>query len=122
MPVSKKFLDLVSKDSAVKKELDSATYKALFEFLKARGLEDEAAKAVDTATAAVAEAHGFKPEAMEEVSEDELKAVAGGIWCDCEITGCGHDGKHTYCSCPIGGEGADGSGGKCYCDWTGSGS
>ena len=92
------------------------------EFLKEKGLEDEAGKAIEKATEAVAEAHGIKAEAMEEASEDELKAVAGGLYCNCEITGCGHDGKHTYCSCPIGGEGADGSGGKCYCDWTGSGS
>ncbi len=119
MPVNKKFLELVSKDSAVKAELDSATFKALFEFLKARGLEDEAAKAVDTAMTAVAEAHGFKPEAMEEVSDDELKAVAGGV-CGCNWGGYGSL-RGDECNCGSSGVGDHYPSGHCECFFPGVG-
>ena len=78
MSVSKEFLELVSKDDAVKEELSGAAFAALLDLLKEKGLAEEAGKAVDAAAAAVAKAHGFKAEAMEEASEDELKAVAGG--------------------------------------------
>ncbi len=113
MTVSKKFLKLASEDAAVKAELDSAAFKALSELLKAKGLEDEAAKALDTAVTAVAEAHGCKAEAMEELDEGELKAVAGGI-CKCYIGG-GGSGTGKECVCFIGGKGENNSGDICPC-------
>ncbi|MBR6901908.1 MAG: bacteriocin, partial [Synergistaceae bacterium] len=83
MSVNKKLFELASKDDKVKAELNEATFKALFDLLKEKGFAEDAAEAVDTAMTKVAEAHGIKSEAMEELSEDELKAVAGGKGCIC---------------------------------------
>ena len=118
MAVSKEFLELVSKDAAVKEELNGATFKALLDLLKDKGFAKEAAKAVDTAMTAVAEAHGFKPEAMEEVNEDELKAVAGGKHMSCWHTGEG-SGKGWSCKCSEIGAGA--GLGACACVVKGDG-
>ena len=88
MTVNKKFLEAVSKDEALKSELEQATLEALGEFLKSKGLEAEAGKVAEAAIEKVAEAHGFKADEMEEVSTDELEAVAGGI-CFCAVGGGG---------------------------------
>ena len=67
----------------------------------------------------IAEAHGFKADEMEEVSEDELKAVAGGACvcvvtgsgtllgdtCICDVSGTGDHYPHGYCKCTISGAG-----------------
>ena len=79
MSLNKNFLEAVSKDEALKSELEQATLAALGEFLKSKGLEAEAGKVAEAAIEKVAEAHGFKADEMEEVSTDELEAVAGGI-------------------------------------------
>ena len=55
--VDKKFMELLSSDPKVKAEV---------------------LKACSEAIAKVAEAHGFKSDAVQELSEDELKLAAGG--------------------------------------------
>ena len=80
MSDSKKFFELAANDAAVKSEVEKATLEALKELLTAKGLQAEAQKAVEGAVVKVASAHGMDI-AMDEVSEDELKAVAGGSWC-----------------------------------------
>ena len=79
MSGTKEFFDLVSKDKDVKIELSTEVVMALRAVLDEKGLSDEAQKAVEAVTAKVAKAHGFDLSAMEELSEDEMLAVAGGI-------------------------------------------
>ena len=81
MSDSKKFFELVSKDNAVKAELEQASLEALKKVLEDKGLGDEAKKALSYAMTQVAEAHGCKLGGMEEVSPEEMKAVAGGYTC-----------------------------------------
>ena len=111
--VSKKFLEAVSKDSALKSELEQATLAALGEFLKSKGLEEEAGKIAEAAMEKVAEAHGFKADEMTELSEDELEAVAGGV-CACPVAG-GGTGTGKACACAAVGFGTNDSGKKCAC-------
>ncbi len=80
MSDSKKFFELASKDAAVKAELEKASFEALKALLAAKGLQAEAQKALEEAAGKVAKAHGFDL-SMDEVSEDELQAVAGGYSC-----------------------------------------
>lgn len=54
MTVNKKFLEAVSKDEALKAEVEHAAVEALSEFMKARGLEEEAAKITEAALEKVA--------------------------------------------------------------------
>ncbi|MBQ7592903.1 MAG: hypothetical protein IJU48_00965 [Synergistaceae bacterium] len=82
MSTTKEFFNLVSKDVNVKLELGEASLKALMELAKEKGLADEAKKALEDVTAKVAEAHGFDLNATEELSENELEAVAGGYDCN----------------------------------------
>ena len=83
MSGTKEFFDLVSKDKDVKIELGAETIKALMALLAEKGLKDDAKKAIDAVTAKVAKAHGFDLSAMEELSADEMQAVAGGDITDC---------------------------------------
>ena len=78
MSGTKEFFDLVSKDKDVKLELGTETVKALTALLAEKGLKDEAKKTIDAVTAKVAKAHDFDLNAMEAISEDDMKAVAGG--------------------------------------------
>ena len=112
----KKFLEQVSKDAALQAELQKANVTALCTLLKEKGLEDAAAKAGTEATLKVASAHGFKltaedlkPAKMEALSEDEMKAVAGGGLCTCPLVGSGQ------CACPLLGVGDDPSCKPCIC-------
>ena len=85
MSGTKEFFDLVAKDKDVKIELGTETLKALTALLAEKGLKDEARKTIDAVMMKVAEAHGFKLFDMEELSEEELAAVAGGektIYCN----------------------------------------
>ncbi len=101
--VSKKFLEAVSNDSALKAELEHATLAALGEFLKSKGLDEEAGKIAEAAMTKVAEAHGFMADEMEALSDDKLKAVAGGV-CACPFAG-GGTGNGRQCGCFFYGKG-----------------
>ena len=99
----KKFLEAASKDEALKAEL-----KAL-----ADG-KPEDAEAVKAATIEFAAKHGFtltdddfKPSEITELTEDEMKAVAGGAGCGCGVFGGGgNEGDDDIdCFCFIGGDG-----------------
>ena len=99
---AKKFAEAVSKDEAMKKELE------------ALGKNDVAA------VIKVAAKHGFtlteedfKADDMNEMNEDELEAVAGGC-CVCPLAG-GGTGNGKQCACVIGGKGENDSGTLCFC-------
>ena len=76
MSSTKDFFDLAAKDNNVKIELGTETIKALTALLAENGLKDDARKAIEEVTAKVAKAHGFDLNALEELSKDELEAVA----------------------------------------------
>ena len=78
MSGTKEFFDLVSKDKDVKIELGTESVKALMALLAEKGLKDDAQKAMADVMAKVGKAHGFDLNAMEELSADDMKAVAGG--------------------------------------------
>lgn len=78
MAISKEFLEAVSKDPDLEAEVYEAEYGALGEFLKAKGLEEEAAKALEEAAEKVAAAHGFEPAGDAELDIDDLEGVSGG--------------------------------------------
>ena len=112
MPVSKKFYEAVTKDPALKAELEQATLEALEALLKENGLEEEAVKAAQAAADKVAEAHGFAPEDTDELDLDELDAVAGGV-CACPVVG-GGTGNGKQCACVGWGQG-EGNRKICVC-------
>ena len=123
----RKFLEQVSKDKALQAELQKAQGMALNALLKDKGLEDAAAKAGTEAMLKVASAHGFKltaedlkPAKLEALSENELKAVAGGGVCSCPFAGSGTSDGLT-CSCFMIGAGKDSKGSVCACSFAGGG-
>ena len=112
----KKFLEAVSSDEALQKEF--------------KVLADSATKEVDAHKSAIVELaakHGFtlteddfKPSEMGELSEDEMKAVAGGSECGCAIYGGG--GGDLTCACVWGvGGGSSNAGHKGMCACVGGG-
>ena len=115
MAVSKEYLVAVSQDATLRAEAENAAFEALVDFLKERGLEEEAGKTIEAATEKFAEAHGFKPEYSGSLDLDELDAVAGGV-CACPGAG-GGTGNGKQCVCIIGGKGhGDGSNAhNCIC-------
>ena len=105
---AKKFAEAVSKNEAMKKELE------------ALGKNDEAA------VIKIAAKHGFtlteedfKADDMNEMNEDELEAVAGGV-CACPVVG-GGTGNGKQCACVWGGKGESDSGRFCMCSLAGGG-
>lgn len=78
MSATKEFFDLVSKDKDVKIELGEESLRALTELLAEKGLKNDARRVLEAVMAKVAETHGFKLGEMEELSLDEMQAVAGG--------------------------------------------
>ena len=84
MSGTKEFFDLVSKDKDVKIELGTESVKALMALLAEKGLKDDAQKAMADVMAKVGKAHGFDLNAMEELSADDMKAVAGGKTGKCD--------------------------------------
>ena len=86
MSAAKEFFDLVSKDKDVKIELGEESLRALTELLAEKGLKDDARRVLEAVAEKVAETHGFKFGEMEELSEDELAAVAGGFECVSHIS------------------------------------
>lgn len=78
MSSTKEFFELIAKDKDVRLELGIETLGALTAFLKEKGLEEEGKKVCEAVAAKVAKAHGFDLSATEELSEEEMKAVAGG--------------------------------------------
>ena len=84
MSGTKEFFDLISKDKDVKIELGTETLRALTALIAEKGLKDEAQKAIKAVTSKVAKEHGIDLNDMEELSEDELRSVAGG---ECTTSG-----------------------------------
>lgn len=79
MAVSKEFLEAVSNDKDLEAEVNQATFDALAEFLKEKGLEDEAREIMEAATEKVAEAHGFEPADPNELDLEDLEGIVGGM-------------------------------------------
>ena len=104
---AKKFAEAVSKDEAMKKELEALGKNDVVAVIKV------AAKHGFTLTE-----EDFKAEAMEELDEDELEAVAGG--CCCAGIG-GGTGSGKQCVCVLGGKGENDSGRLCVCALAGVG-
>lgn len=75
----KKFFELIARDNSVKAELEQASFSALKKLLADKGLDEEAQNALSDAMEKVAEAHGLKIGKMEEMSAEELNAIAGGF-------------------------------------------
>lgn len=117
MSASKDLYEAASKDEALKAELERASWEALGAFLRERGLERDAAGAVEAAARKVAEAHGLGlgPAAgtAAELDLDELDAVAGGT-CNCPGAGVG-SGTGKQCFCLVYGKGENDSGKRCVC-------
>ena len=112
---AKKFLTFVSKDEALKKELmDAKTIEETLKIAQAHGFE--------------LKAEDFKAAAMDELSDDEMQAVAGGkaqavtSSCSCNNTGSGLTWE-LACSCSGKGNGYNttNSGWRCGCDGFGVG-
>ncbi|MBQ7216829.1 MAG: Nif11-like leader peptide family natural product precursor [Synergistaceae bacterium] len=106
---AKKFLAAVSKDEALKKELMAA--KSMEDVLKLANANGYELKAVD-----------FEPAKMDELSEDEMQAVAGGATnevtsvCRCQGYGSGLTWE-LNCECQKTGEGYNttNNGWRCGC-------
>ena len=101
----KEFLRAASTDVALRQELKGAKdIEAILETAKARGFD------------LTSEDFDFKNTDMEEISEDEMRAVAGGSFCDCSDSGIGNAGN-LYCNCPVEGFGTtpECDSGYCHC-------
>ena len=99
----KKFLEEVSKSAELRKELKGSNDKeAMIKAAKEHGFE-------------LTEAD-FNSSAMTELSEDEMKAVAGGAVCSCSKKGHGTE-EDLSCSCNGAGEGINvtNNGWRCGC-------
>lgn len=98
---AKKFLRAVSADEALKEELGKAIdIKAILKTAKVHGYD--------------LAAEDFENTDMEEISEDELEAVAGGSFCSCGNSGNGNS-HNLNCYCTKAGSGKDPEGGSGFC-------
>ena len=98
---AKKFLEFVSKNDALKNEMkDAKGAEAILKLARANGFE--------------LKAEDFAPSEMEELSEDEMKAVAGGSLCTCGSSGSG-SAHNLDCVCSNEGQGKDPEGGNGFC-------
>lgn len=89
----KKFLEEVSKNAELREKLQGSNDKeAMIKAAKAHGFE-------------LSEAD-FETSGMTELSEDEMKAVAGGAVCSCTATGQGTE-EDLSCFCNGSGEGVN---------------
>ena len=66
-------MELASNDESVKEELKKANFEAFKKFIEEKGLAEDLSRTLSEASANVAKNYGF-----EELSNDELEAVAGG--------------------------------------------
>ena len=105
---AKKFAEAVSKNEAMKKELETLGKNDVAAVIKV------AAKHGFTLTE-----EDFKAADMNEMNEDELEAVAGGV-CVCPYVG-GGTGTGKQCACVMGGKGTNDSGTLCGCAIVGAG-
>ena len=99
----KKFLEEVSKSAELRKELKGSNDKeAMIKAAKAHGFELTDAD--------------FNSSSMTELSEDEMRAVAGGAVCSCSKKGHGTE-EDLSCSCNGAGEGINvtNNGWRCGC-------
>ena len=79
MAVSKEFLEAMSNDGDLKSEVERATFGALDELLKEKGIEEEAARAMEAAMEKVAASHGFESADPDDLGLDDLEGVSGGM-------------------------------------------
>ncbi len=90
---AKKFLEFASKNEAIKAEFKGAkSPEDMHKVAKTHGFE--------------LTAEDFRPSKMEELSEDEMKAVAGGSFMFCSDPG-DVETHNLVCSCTEYGEGKD---------------
>ena len=75
----KKFMELLSSDAKVRTEVLEEAYKSLLKLAEDKGFFEDAMKVRSDAMTKIAEAHGFKAASVQELTEEELKSVAGGV-------------------------------------------
>ena len=98
---AKNFLRAASSDVAMREELKEAKdIETMLKTAKAHGFD--------------LTAEDFKNTDMEEISEDEMKAVAGGSVCGCGEGGSG-SAHNLNCKCSAMGDGNDPEGGRGFC-------
>ena len=104
---AKKFLRAASTDVAIRQELKEAKdIETILKTAKAHGFD--------------LTAEDFTNAGMEEISEDEMKAVAGGYSCACEFSNGLGNQNGMDCACPFDGYGF-GRSGECWCSRGGRG-
>ena len=108
----KKFMELASKDEALKKKL-----QALNDMEPADAIQAGIALAKELGIE-LTEADFDRKKSDGELSDDELDAVAGGGGCGCPAVGGGHGtNRNNYnydCACVVAGAGGDGENCACF--------
>ena len=84
----KKFLEEVSKDAGLANKINTASKETIISIAKEKGIE--------------LTEEDFAIPANQELSDDDLDAVAGGDWCPCVIGGNGGEGGDGLaCGCAL---------------------